>query len=962
MKEAAPPPCPRSRTLRWLLIAAGGAILLAAIALSILRVPDNHHGFRRLRGAERWTVLEPGLHVRLPLLHEVVIGPDALAVRDRIGLATREGSAVDVLYQVTARVSGETLARSAEEARTPPELLAAAAERVLREEVGSLPAHLVLAGAADPRLGSALVAFLSRQGFGDVSATASAAPAAEAARPGERAEPVPRRTLDRPIVIVGLDGADWQIAEPLLRAGRLPNLGKLRDSGLWGHLRSSTPMLSPLLWTTAATGKTPDEHGIVDFLIRDPASGEKVPITASFRRARALWNIFSGRGLTSAFVAWWATFPAEPVRGEMISDRVAYSLFGVGEVEGSGAGLVYPPSLWPSVRARKVAPADISGEEIRRYARVSGEEIARARALLRSGEDDASKDRLAHLLKILASTRTYHAITLDLLDRGQPDLLGVYYQGIDEVSHRFAHCTPPPLPFCEEGDAERFGGAIDAFYEYQDELLGELLARVDPDSYILVLSDHGFRNGADRPNDVAPDIEGKPGKWHRLYGIGIVSGPGIRPRRLDHLTLLEIAPTVLRLAGLPRALDMPGRILASPEGGPQPGEAIASYENESDGLEPVAVASSGVAGAGEEEMLENLRSLGYIGGGEEGGAPPPAAPVAGTAEGTEGGAPRTLTYHGNVGALYFQKGDLERAEQEFQAALAMNPVFYPALMGLVEIRVQQERFEEALALTRRAMEKSRSPEPGVYVRFADLAHRAGAGEEGRGILERLREERPDVPEVPVALGILAHYAGRDDETEIYLREALEMDPANGEALTRLTWLARRQGREASLEPLLRRAVEANPGSVLNRNLFGLLLERKGDPAGAEREFKAALALAPDFGGTMANLGALYGRTGRLEEAATLLRRALEIEPGDLRCRVNLGAALGKLGRVDEALEVLLAGMERTPSSPELLNALAVAYAHKGETKRAEDLLRRSLSLRPEQPEVRSMLRELTEPS
>lgn len=956
MKEAAPPPSPRSRTRRWLLFAAAGVLLLAAIGASILRVPDGHHGLRRQRGAESWTVLEPGLHLRLRVLHEVVIVPDALVARDRIGLATREGSAVDVLYRVTARVSEETLARSAEEAQTPPELLARAAERVLREEVGSLPAHLVRAGGADLRLGSALEAFLSRQGFGDVSATATAAPAAEAARPDERAEPAPRRTLDRPIVIVGLDGADWQVAEPLIGAGRLPNLERLRDSGLWGHLRSSMPMLSPLLWTTAATGKTPDEHGVVDFLIRDPASGKKVPITSSFRRVRALWNIFSGRGLTSAFVAWWATFPAEPVRGEMISDRVAYSLFGFGDVEGSGAGLVYPPSLWPSVRARKVAPADLSDEEIMRYARVSREEIARARALLRSGDDDASKDRLAHLLKILASTRTYHDITLDILDRGQPDLLAVYYQGIDEVSHRFAHCTSPPLPLCEEGDAERFGGAIDAFYEYQDELIGEVMARVDPDSYILVLSDHGFRNGGDRPRDCPPDIEGKPGKWHRLYGIGIVSGPGIRPRRLDHLTLLEIAPTVLRLAGLPRALDMPGRVLASPEGSPRPGEAIASYENESDGLEPVAVAASGVVGAGEAEMLENLRSLGYIGGDEEG-----AAPAAGTAERPDAASPGTLTSHGNVGALYLQKGDLERAEEEFEAALAINPVFYPALMGLVEIRVQQERFEEALALTRRAMERSRSPEPGVYVRFAGLAHRIGAGAEGEATLERLRGERPDVPEVPVALGILAHHAGRDDETERYLREALEMDPANSDALTRLTWLARRQGREASLEPFLRRAVESNPGSVLNRNLFGLLLERKGDPVGAEREFKAALDLAPDFGGTMANLGALYGRTGRLDEAAALLKRALEIEPDDLRCRVNLGAALGKLGRVDDALEVLLAGTEGAPSSPELLNALAVAYAHKGETKRAEDLLRRSLSLRPEQPEVRSMLRELTGP-
>src|SRR3990172_1578823 len=102
----------------------------------------------------------------------------------------------------------------------------------------------------------------------------------------------------------------------------------MKCEGACAALRSNPPMLSPLLWTTAATGKPPEEHGIVDFLIRDPRTGSRGPISSNFRRAKALWNILTDAGVASSWVAWWATWPAERILGRMVSDRVAYSLFG----------------------------------------------------------------------------------------------------------------------------------------------------------------------------------------------------------------------------------------------------------------------------------------------------------------------------------------------------------------------------------------------------------------------------------------------------------------------------------------------------------------------------------------------------------------------------------------------------------------------------------------------------------
>ncbi len=146
------------------------------------------------------------------------------------------------------------------------------------------------------------------------------------------------------LLVVGLDGADWRIAGPLIAAGRMPNLARLRREGSWCDLRSITPTLSPLLWTSIATGKPPDQHGIVDFLVRDRRTGQKVPIASTFRKTKALWNIYSDAGRTADFIVWWATWPAETINGHMVSDRFAYSLFGYRSRPEDSVALVHPGS------------------------------------------------------------------------------------------------------------------------------------------------------------------------------------------------------------------------------------------------------------------------------------------------------------------------------------------------------------------------------------------------------------------------------------------------------------------------------------------------------------------------------------------------------------------------------------------------------------------------------------------
>jgi hypothetical protein len=173
----------------------------------------------------------------------------------------------------------------------------------------------------------------------------------------------------RPVILVGLDGADWQAIEPLAEAGRLPSFARLRAAGRTGVLKATPPLLSPILWTTIATGRRPEDHQVLDFMVDLPAGGQ-APTGVSQRRVAALWNILSARGRQVAVVGWWATAPAENVRGVVVSDRVTPHL--LQESRALPHGAISPPSegarlasasCGPRLRRADVLPyLDLPGE------------------------------------------------------------------------------------------------------------------------------------------------------------------------------------------------------------------------------------------------------------------------------------------------------------------------------------------------------------------------------------------------------------------------------------------------------------------------------------------------------------------------------------------------------------------------------------------------------------------------
>ncbi len=366
------------------------------------------------------------------------------------------------------------------------------------------------------------------------------------------ASTMPER-IAKKLMIVGWDAADWKIIDALLPKGGMPNLKRLVDAGTRADLASLDPKLSPLLWTSIATGKTADKHGILNFVEPDPSASGLRPVCGTSRKTKALWNILTQAGLRTNLVGWYASHPAEPVAGAVVSN-----LFQEGVPASPDqawpliAGSVHPRELSNAIAELRMHPGELSADEMR--------------ALLPGRQDlDPRDPRVLLVAKLIAQCASIHNTATHLLTAGAWDCTLVFYETIDVAGHHFMQYYPPRMEHVSEPDFDRFRHVIPAVYQLQDAMLGTLIDLSGPDTTFLVLSDHGFHSDHLRPRvQVAIDDPhaAMDATWHRPLGMLVLSGPGItRGASVHGANLLDIAPTALTLLGLPIGADMDGRVL-----------------------------------------------------------------------------------------------------------------------------------------------------------------------------------------------------------------------------------------------------------------------------------------------------------------------------------------------------------------------------------------------------------------
>jgi predicted AlkP superfamily phosphohydrolase/phosphomutase len=151
--------------------------------------------------------------------------------------------------------------------------------------------------------------------------------------------------LAKKVLLIGWDAADWQIIQPMLAEGLMPTLSQFINEGVIGNLATLRPVLSPMLWNSIATGKRPDKHGIFGF-IEPRADGTGIqPVSSTSRKTKAIWNILTQSEMTSSIVAWYASHPAEPIRGACVSEFFSRLEWTADKKEHVAAHSIHPERL-----------------------------------------------------------------------------------------------------------------------------------------------------------------------------------------------------------------------------------------------------------------------------------------------------------------------------------------------------------------------------------------------------------------------------------------------------------------------------------------------------------------------------------------------------------------------------------------------------------------------------------------
>lgn len=588
------------------------------------------------------------------------------------------------------------------------------------------------------------------------------------------------------VLLVGLDGADWSLLEPMMAAGELPHLGSLQARGARARLRSLQPIISPVIWTTIATGYGPDEHGVIDFTVPDPESGEPIVITSRHRTAKAFWNVLDEAGRDVDVVGWWASWPAEEVRGRIVSDRVLAHAFYANE--DAALGLTHPPELHATLASDFLSPEDVRFEDAAPFMQIE-------RAAWEAADVHDFNDPVGHFRHIYATLENAGSAARALLaDPGE--VVAAYFEATDTAGHMYMRYAPPDYPYASEAERARFGGTVAAFYRAADAQLGRLLALVGPETYVMVVSDHGFLTGAGRPLEARANLDYRTAAlWHRLDGVLLLAGPGVRAgAELEEATVFDVLPTLLGLVGLPVAEDFRGRFLAEAFETPPSISTVPTYLDANWSAERRKVLAAAVQDV-DEEMMEKLRSLGYIGGSETGSIVSLRGRLALAQYHLFVGerlqaveellsvvrdAPDFYEAQYQLGLVALERQDLEAAERCFRETLSSEPDYVPALLNLAFLLKQTHRPEEAVAALERAV--AIDPiDPGPQVNLAILLRERG---EVAGALERLDAVLARVPghtTARIQRALTLHGAGRYPEAALAWRSVLEVQPGDPRA-------------------------------------------------------------------------------------------------------------------------------------------------------------------------------------
>jgi hypothetical protein len=415
------------------------------------------------------------------------------------------------------------------------------------------------------------------------------------------------------VLLLGLDGATWKVMGPMIERGELPAFKRLLEQGAaMPEFETISSTFSPVVWTSIATGRTPEDHGVTSFT-SDLPNGQRIPVTSSVRKARAIWEVASRRGVSVGVTGWWASWPAEEVKGYDISDHANPAFSDL---------LIQDKNYWTASRddlarlKRDFFPLDVGSILARHW--MTREQFPYDDLQKRGGFTRAQmealraapwNDRAVYpwLKTFYRIDRPLFRIGMDLMKERPTDLWMLYLRGPDAVQHYGWDMVEPERFAKPINDLSRDRGLVEGVYRYLDTFLSELLDARPEGSWLIVASDHGAEPSPDAMN---PAVLKRPGEHSTAAkGIFFLSGPGVKAGyRLQKGSPYDIMPTMAWLLGLPLSQELAGHPLteAFDESFVRslPVKTVPSYGPRAVG--PILASPS------DEEMIKSLKNLGYI--------------------------------------------------------------------------------------------------------------------------------------------------------------------------------------------------------------------------------------------------------------------------------------------------------------------------------------------------------------
>lgn len=376
----------------------------------------------------------------------------------------------------------------------------------------------------------------------------------------------------RRVILFGVDGLGLEQVKIGLSRGTLGGLQPLLSRGAYGSLATLRPTEGPPIWNTIFTGRLPRDHGVKSFvtyrlrgstttfeilpkgalvgLLERTGFVSTAPVTSAARRRRALWNVLNAFGIQTGIVRFWGTFPPERVQGFMLS----YPFHLLRRDPQRASAALYPDDLVAEVRARVVEPPDLDREFLAEFVdfsvEIPGETFPWRKELVdRALVPDLTYQRAGSVLKA-----TY-----------DPPFFATYFYGLDVVGHSFTRFSKPDLfGNVRLSEVRRYGRVVDRYVSLIGQWVGEELQGLGRGDILIVVSGYGMEpsplwrrlldSAAGSPR--SGTHAGAPDGFLMATGDGIRSGATLRKA-----SVLDVAPTILYLMGLPVARDMEGRVL-----------------------------------------------------------------------------------------------------------------------------------------------------------------------------------------------------------------------------------------------------------------------------------------------------------------------------------------------------------------------------------------------------------------